>query len=213
MIIEIISDYSCPFCYLAEKRYIDVLKSLNANIQIKHTSYQLDEFAPKTTRENVYSIFAKKYGVSEEVAKDQMIPLKKIAHDEGLEFNFDKIQSTHTLLAHQFAKAFEEKYKDSSIHLKCYQAYFEYGYNLSDQDDLFKIAQFYQISKDDFEQLMANTSASIACLEDLKNNRLRQIQGIPQLYLKGQRVFKGLVDKEVFKEKITQLYLKSMELK
>ena len=112
MIIEIISDYSCPFCYLAEKRYTDVLKSLNANIQIKHTCYQLDEFAPKTTRENVYSIFAKKYGVSEEVAKDQMMPLKKNAQDEGFEFNFDKIQSTHTLLAHQFAKAFEEKYKD-----------------------------------------------------------------------------------------------------
>ncbi len=211
MILEIISDYSCPFCYLGELRLQKVLKDLNAKIEIKHTSFQLDKSAPKTTTLNAYEAFANKYEVDVEVAKQQMRPLEEKAHSMNCVINFSKVQPTNTLLAHRFAKAYENKTKDASIHLKLYQAYFEKGYNLSDQNDLFKIAQDCGISETEFKELIDDSSTLVACLNDFKLNKQKQVQGIPQLFYRSERLVRGLVEEEIYKEKITTAYLKMME--
>lgn len=211
MKLELISDYSCPFCYLAEVRIQKVLKDLHANIQVKHICYQLDPKAPSFTLISSYEVFAQKYGVDIESAKAQMKPLEKQAEDMGVKINFAKIQSTSTLLAHEFAKAYEAQTKDSSVHIKLYQAYFELGYNLADEKDLYKVALSLGLSEPEYNHLMHPSQFKKECLSDLRSVEERKIQGIPQLYYKNQRLIRGLVDEAVFKKEITQCYLKSME--
>ncbi len=211
MILEMISDYSCPFCYLAEVRLNKVLRELNAKIDVKHTTYQLDEHAPNINRLNAYEVFAQKYEVDIELAKQQMSPLEAKAKTMGLIIDYSKVQSTNTFLAHRFAKAYEKKIGKKDIHLKLYQAYFEKGYNLSDKNDLLKVGMDCDLSEEEALELINDSSTLVECLNDLKMISQKQIQGIPQLFHKGERLIKGLVEENIYKEKITSAYLKLME--
>ena len=211
MILDIISDYSCPFCYLAEVRVKKVLKDLYVKIELKHISYQLDEYAPSVQTLNAYEVFAKKYEVNVEVAKQQMTPLEHRAKEMGLVIDYAKVQSTNTLLAHRLAKAIEKRTKSSDIHLKLYQAYFEKGYNLSDKLDLLKVAIDCGFNETEFNEMINDGQTLVECLTDLKMIQQKQIQGIPQIFHKGHVLVKGLVEEKVLKEKITSAYLKMME--
>lgn len=211
MKLEFVSDYNCPYCYLAELRIQAILNRLNASIELIHVSYQLDKHAPMNIELSFYEASSHKYDASIEDVKAMMAPLERLAKSENVVINFENIQATNTFLAHRFAKALEAKGHYPFIHKSLYEAYFEKGYNLSDHNDLFKVAQQFGINEHEFKEMILDQEALKAVLEDQKKIQLRSIQGIPQLFYRGKLLAKGLVESAEFEILIKKAYIQEME--
>ena len=211
MKLEFVSDYNCPYCYLAELRIQAILNRLNASIELVHVSYQLDKLAPTSVQDSFYNLSALKYSASIDEVKSMMEPLERLARSENVVINFEKIQATNTFSAHRFAKALEAKGHYPLIHKSLYEAYFEKGFNLSDDRDLFKVAQQFDINEQDFKEMIHNPEALKAVLEDQQKIKIRSIQGIPQLFYRGKLLAKGLVEVAEFEKLIKQAYIQEME--
>lgn len=207
--IDYYSDYSCPFCYLASVRLYRVIEKLKpyGQINLNYKSYQLKPNLPKVATQSIYESMMESYGIDLEKARELTFPVIEMALKEGLNFDYDHIQNTNTLLAHKMAKSIQ----DSRIHALLYAAYFSQRLNLSNEQELKKALKPLELSEDQFQEHLKNSEALPAVLQDLKEVKEKNISGIPQAYLGQKRLFKGLMEEEDLEELLKTQLLEVIE--
>jgi len=125
MKIELWSDYACPYCYIGEIRLEKALEEIdNKNeIEVIMRSFELDPNASYEMTSTTLERFAKKYGLSEEMAKQRIDEITNIAIEEGIDFRYISTRYTNTFDAHRLTKFAESKGK-KGISEKLFRAYF-----------------------------------------------------------------------------------------
>jgi predicted DsbA family dithiol-disulfide isomerase len=88
MRVEIWTDINCPWCYVGKARFDQALAGFEHRDQVEvvHRSYELDPSRPQGVTEHVLPLLAKKYGMSEEQARQAEERISANARAEGLEY-------------------------------------------------------------------------------------------------------------------------------
>ncbi|ORX75596.1 thioredoxin-like protein, partial [Anaeromyces robustus] len=129
------SDYACPFCYIGDKRFEDVIDELQIQdkIEFEMKAYQLDKDAPKKPQMKMEEIFAKRNGLSIEGARDRIERISALGKEDGLDMKFATVMFTNTLDAHRLTKYIASKGKDvQKFSELLYYSYFTKNLNISD---------------------------------------------------------------------------------
>ena len=142
MIIQYWSDFSCPFCYIAEARLMKALDNLGITEQCRldFRSFRLNPAAKKVPSHPIFDSYAKRYGP--DMAAMQIERIESMAAGEGLEFHYGTALNSNTMDAHRLVKHIKSKDRkkaDELIHC-LYNAFFRDNRVLADHEVLKDIA-------------------------------------------------------------------------
>ena len=142
--LDVWSDIACPWCYIGKRRLETALREFPHADEVELTwrAFELDPSAPRRRDPSLSHSerLAKKYGVSVERAQAMNARLVGVARDEGLQFDFERIQSGNTFDAHRLlqlahARGIQDQVKERFLH-----AYLCEGEAIGDPDSLRRLA-------------------------------------------------------------------------
>jgi len=140
VVIDVISDVVCPWCYLGKRRLESALK-LRSDIEteIHWRPYLLN---PQVPREGMARVdyLSRKFG-SDERFRPAHERLTRLGKEEGVEFHFERIvRQPNTLDAHRVIGWAEEAGKAAPVVENIMRAFFTEGKDLTDNEVLVEVA-------------------------------------------------------------------------
>jgi predicted DsbA family dithiol-disulfide isomerase len=178
--IDIVSDVVCPWCYIGKRRLEKALAELNEEFEfdIEYLPFELNPRMPAggISQEEYLT---EKFG-SVERFKEVTRQVSEIAHQEGLEFNFEKQKvSPNTRKAHALIQLAHSEGKQEKMVEILFEAYFSNGKDLSQELNLIDLGLDAGLSREKMEMLFNDDNALLQV--SLKEQELYNlgITGVP----------------------------------
>jgi predicted DsbA family dithiol-disulfide isomerase len=156
IVIDVVSDVVCPWCYLGKRRLEAALK-LRPDIEaeIHWRPYFLNPQVPPEGMART-DYLSRKFG-SDERFRPAHERLSKLGKEEGVEFHFEKIKrQPNTLDVHRVLSWAEEAGKGSAVAENIFAAFFTKGEDLTDNEVLIKAAAAGGLNAEDVRRDLAS---------------------------------------------------------
>lgn len=194
--VEVWSDFVCPWCWIAKRRFEKAVASLEGQVEVAVTSkaYRLAKGMPSM---NYKSALYQKFG-SPAAADRMMAAVSENGLLEGLVYNFDTMRFGDTSAAHAVIKSIRSPMLAQLMIERVYKAATTDGLDIFDKDVLASLAQEVGVTDFDFES--PQVVAEIA-RDEVEANRIAN--GVPlflfnnKLYLSGAREV-GVFEKALY---------------
>ena len=179
MIIDVISDVVCPWCYVGKKR-LDAALAVRPAIkaEIRWRPYQLDPSIPPEGIDR-QDYLLRKFGDPQQiVAMHQRITAQGL--EDGIAFNFVGIdRSPNTFDAHRLIRWASEVGLADEVVESLFEAYFIDGRDIGDHGVLLDIADRAGMRRDGVAKLLESTEAREEVTIEILQAQQMGIQGVP----------------------------------
>lgn len=202
MIIQYWSDFSCPFCYIAEARLMKALDNLGITEQCRldFRSFRLNPAAKKVPSHPIFDSYAKRYGP--DMAAMQIERIESMAAGEGLEFHYGTALNSNTMDAHRLVKHIKSKDKkkaDELIHC-LYNAFFRDNRVLADHEVLKDIATGIGIDAAEVDSVLNGRDYRSDVEADENVAHRYGVTAVPFFLVNGKYGIHGAVDVSEFEQ-------------
>ena len=202
MIIQYWSDFSCPFCYIAEARLMKALDNLGITEQCRldFRSFRLNPAAKKVPSHPIFDSYAKRYGP--DMAAMQIGRIESMAAGEGLEFHYGTALNSNTMDAHRLVKHIKSKDRkkaDELIHC-LYNAFFRDNRVLADHEVLKDIATGIGIDAAEVDSVLNGRDYRSDVEADENVAHRYGVTAVPFFLVNGKYGIHGAVDVSEFEQ-------------
>lgn len=208
MKIDIWSDIACPFCYIGFvqlKKAIDKFEHKN-EVEVIHHSFLLDPEAPQETQETLYSVLARKKGITVKQAEQMNQQVTEYAASDGLEFHTEKAVPVSSFDGHRLIHfAAKQGMQDEMTH-RLFKAYFTDGKSISDHSTLTKLAEEIGLHRSEVELFLKSDEMSNEVQEDLNIAVLYGIRGVPFVVVNDKYTLSGAQGEEIFLKALKNIW-------
>ena len=206
MKIELWSDYACPYCYIGEKRLEKAIAAINAQdeIEIVMRSFELDPYASREVVSSTLERFAKKYGLSKEMAQKRIEDITNLAIEEGIDFKYISTRYTNTFDAHRLTKFAQSKGK-KGISEKLFAAYFTDNKELSNLELLKEIGIEVGLDGEEVAQMLATDLFAKEVREDEREAARYGIYGVPYFLINRKYAISGAQSTELIRKTLEEI--------
>ncbi|MFF2655058.1 DsbA family oxidoreductase [Streptomyces sp. NPDC058045] len=137
MRVEIWTDIACPWCYVGKARFDKALAAFphREQVEVVHRSFELDPGRAKGDTTEVIAMLMKKYGMSEEQARDGERRLGENAAAEGLEYRTEGRDHGSTFDLHRLLHLARERGRQDALIEAFYRANFAEERSVFGDDD------------------------------------------------------------------------------
>jgi len=190
--VDIVSDVVCPWCYIGKKRFEKAKDALGNEYQfeIHWHPYQLNPDMPREGR-NQKEYFSEKFG-SWERFMGMLQNVKNAAEGEGLKFAIEKHErSPNTLDAHRVVKLGQDLGLQDQIVNEFFKAYFEEALDLTQKENLLKVALRAGISEEATIKLLETEEGLAEVIESENNYKKMGVTGVPFFIINNKYAFSG----------------------
>lgn len=206
MKIEVFSDFSCPFCYIAKTKLFQAIEQLNLGeeTEVVYRAFEINPAASKTeTLSYVDSIFKKK---NNDLRKTEefMEALQMHAQDVGVVFDFDKIVLANTKNAHRLTKLAKLYEKELEFVDVVMEHYFSEGLNLNETKSLLSICEQIGIDRSMAQKIIKEEQFTEELVLDRYEAQQLQIKIIPFFVFEDHYGIRGVEPMEVFTNTLLQ---------
>lgn len=206
MKIEVFSDFSCPFCYIAKTKLFKAIEQLNLGeeTEVVYRAFEINPAASKTeTLSYVDSIFKKK---NNDLRKTEefMEALQMHAQDVGVVFDFDKIVLANTKNAHRLTKLAKLYEKELEFVDVVMEHYFSEGLNLNETESLLSICEQIGIDRSMAQKIIKEEQFTEELALDRYEAQQLQIKIIPFFVFEDHYGIRGVEPMEVFTNTLLQ---------
>ena len=142
LIIEVVSDVICPWCYIGKRRLGKALTTLAGEVsaEIRWLPFELNPTMPPEGMPRA-AYRAAKFG-SVERGRELDARVAREGKGEGIEFAFERIERTpNTVAAHALVALAQDQGRGDPVVDALFRAYFEEAQDISDAEVLAAIAQ------------------------------------------------------------------------
>jgi len=200
MIIDVVSDAICPWCYIGKRRLERALRQAapESEVRIGWRPFQLNPDMPREGMDRKEYLRAK---FGEDDGGKRYEAVVAAGREEGIAFAFERIKRTpNTILAHRLIRYSARENKQEELVEALFRAYFTEGQDIGDAGVLADVAAAAGMDK-------AKTVAFLAGSED--EDTIRQedafarqigIQGVPCFIIDRQYAVSGAQPPEAFLE-------------
>lgn len=203
MIIEIWSDYVCPFCYIGKRKLEKALEKYTGDYEIVYKAYQLDPNAKTEAQLSTNDVLAKKYNLTLEKVRQMNESVRQHALTVGLNYKFDGMHYPNTFNAHRLVSYAKTKGLDQALSERLFKAHFIEGLNIGLNETLLELAS--EIGLNDVEDVLNSNGYAEAVQTDIKEAREIQIQGVPFFVFNRKYAISGAQPLEVFENTIRKI--------
>ncbi len=206
MKIEIWSDIACPFCYIGKRKLEKAIQKLPEApaIQIEWKSFQLNPDLITNEDQNTLAYLSETKGWSKEQTLQMTAQVAAMGREEGLEFDFEHTVVANTKQAHRLLHFAKVQGKQNELKESLFQAYFEEGKNIDQQDNLIHCAEAVGLPSKEAKQVLDSASFDQEIDQDVYEARLIGVQGVPFFVFNRKYGISGAQPAEVFDQTLQQ---------
>jgi len=211
VVIDVVSDVVCPWCYIGKRKLETALLELAAQDSAAETSvrwhpFQLNPDLPPQGIPRKDYLHAKFGGGAR--AAEIYARVKAVGTEVGIAFDFDRIEiQPNTLAAHRLiAWAQEQAGPESANALveRLFEAYFIHGRAIGGAGELVRIASESGLDAEAARAMLASTESLEAVSAEDREARNVGINGVPFFIFNGRTAVSGAHDPATLLEAIAK---------
>ena len=209
VVIDVISDVVCPWCYIGKRKLEAALGELGrqdaaAEPSVRWHPFQLNPDLPPQGIPRKAYLHAKFGGVAR--AAEIYARVEAVGAEVGIAFDFDRIEiQPNTLAAHRLI-AWAQDQADAALTgdlvERLFQAYFVQGRAIGEPDELARIASEAGLDPAAAQAMLASTKNLAAVSAEDREARDVGINGVPFFIFNGSTALSGAHDPETLLQAI-----------
>ncbi len=196
--VQIWSDVQCPWCYIGKRKFEAAVAQFDGDVTVTYRSFELAPDTPVDFEGSPVDYLSQRKGVTPEQAQQMVDRVSGIAESVGLEYDYDHIHQTNTVLAHEllhFAKAhgLQVELKERLL-----RAYFTEGRHIGRADDLAELAADVGLDREAASAALAEHTYLPDVKADMAQAVAYGIQGVPFFVIDDRYGISGAQESETF---------------
>ncbi len=196
--VDVWSDVSCPWCYIGATRLQAGAQAAGVDIEVEYHSYQLAPQNPVDVDGSYYAYFAGRLGVSQTQARSMMASVTAVAEGVGLHYDFDAVQPTNTLSAHELLHYAKAHGVQREMKERLFAAYFTEGRHVGHIEALADLAEDVGLDRDDVLRSLTEREHLEAVRADITAARDLGVTGVPFFVIDGTYALSGAQEPAAF---------------
>jgi predicted DsbA family dithiol-disulfide isomerase len=192
VILEVFTDYVCPWCYLGDNRVKKIKQNYDIKVQVVH--FPLHPETPAEGR-TLLDLF----GSGPEDIKAKNTRMKGLMEAEGLPYN-ERSHTYNSRLAQEIGSWAETQPSGSAIHDKFFEAYFVDRRNVGDAEVIIDVVKSVGLDEQEARAVLTERRFKSAVDADWEKSRNYGVTGVPTFVSNGR----GLVGAQPY-EALQQL--------
>ena len=203
LVIDVVSDVVCPWCYLGKKRLEAALATSGEQAEIRWRPYQLDPTIPPEGLERKVYMEAK-FGKGDRLKQAHDHLLQKGA-ELGLAYDFDAIKrAPNTLDAHLLIRWALAAGAQDKVVTRLFALYFEEGRDISDRDLLADVAGQAGMDANAVRAALDTDQDVEAVRKEIAQAQTIGVTGVPFFIFAGKLALPGAQEASVMIEALKQ---------
>ena len=207
--VDIWSDIACPWCFIGKRRFEDALMRLkkagfDAEVDVEYHSFELAPDTPVDFEGSEIDFLAKHKGMPADRVEQMLSQVTEIAASVGLHYDFDKLQHTKTLKAHELLHFAKTQGRQLAMKERLLAAYFEEGKHVGRIDDLVDLAGEVGLDRAETRHLLETGEFAPDVEADFAQAVAYGIQGVPFFVVNSRYGISGAQDPAVFVDVLQQ---------
>jgi predicted DsbA family dithiol-disulfide isomerase len=211
--IDIWSDIACPWCYIGKRKFETGAAAFAAKtgedapeVVIEYHSYELSPETPVDFDGNEIEFLSQHKGIPAAQASQMIDRVTGIARDAGLDYDYDTLQHTNTVKAHQLIHYAKAQGKQVDAKERLLKAYFTEGRHVGRVGDLADLGAEIGLDRDeivralDADEYLDDVRADQALAQEYG------IQGVPFFVIDGKYGVSGAQEAETFTNVLDQVW-------
>ncbi|MGO1117595.1 DsbA family oxidoreductase [Rhodovibrionaceae bacterium A322] len=191
MRLDIFSDTICPWCYIGKRRLEKALQAHpRVDLQITWRAFQLNPDMPAEGIDRKFYL-ENKFG-GPEGAKQVYGNIARTGAEEGIDFQFDRIERTpNTIASHRLIRYATLKGHQDDLIQKLFDAYFKQGQNIGDHEVLADVATTIGLDKQETLTFLKSDQLEEEIRAEDQQARQIGINGVPCFIFNGRHALPG----------------------
>lgn len=209
--IDIWSDIACPWCYIGKRKF-EAGSGLFAGsgdgraVEVEYHSFELSPDTPVDFDGSEIDFLAGHKGIPAGQVEQMLERVTGIAASVGLDYDYDALQHTNTVKAHELLHFAKAHGKQLELAERLFRAYFVEGRHVGRVSDLADLAA--EVGLDRAEALESLESARY--LDDVRADQSTAaeygINGVPFFVIDGKYGVSGAQDAQTFAQVLEQVW-------
>ncbi|GAA4171895.1 DsbA family oxidoreductase [Gryllotalpicola koreensis] len=209
--VDIWSDIACPWCYIGKRKF-EAGSGLFAGggdgrgVEIEYHSFELSPDTPVDFEGGEAEFLARHKGIPEAQAQEMLDRVTGIAASVGLAYDYDHLQHTNTVLAHEaihFAKAHG---KQLELTERLLSAYFLEGRHVGKVEELSALGGEVGLDPDALTAALESHEFLGAVRKDQQTAAEYGINGVPFFVIDGKYGVSGAQEAQTFARVLEQVW-------
>ena len=205
--VDIWSDIVCPWCFVGKRRFETAAATFAAEGGEVEVEYHSFELAPDTPVDfegsEVDFLVAHKHMPAGQV-EQMLAQMTELAAAEGLSYDFDALQHTNTVKAHELLHFAKTKGRQLDLVERMFSAYFEQGRHVGRIDDLADLAAEIGLDRDEALAALTASTHLPDAVADKDQAIAYGISGVPFFVLDRRLGVSGAQDPSAFVEALRE---------
>jgi predicted DsbA family dithiol-disulfide isomerase len=211
--VDIWSDIACPWCYIGKRKFESGAATFAADlgehapdVEVEYHSFELAPDTPVDFDGTAIDFLAKHKGMPTGQVQGMLDNVTGIAAQVGLEYDYDILQHTNTIKAHEllhYAKAHGVQLEAVERLLK---AYFTEGKHVGRIEDLADLGEEVGLDRADIVRSLTAGEYLPAVHADQAQARAYGINGVPFFVIDGKYGVSGAQDPATFAQVLQQVW-------
>ncbi|WP_167050806.1 DsbA family oxidoreductase [Salinibacterium sp. ZJ77] len=203
--IDIWSDIACPWCYIGKRKFETAVEQSGVDVKIEYHSFELSPDTPVDFEGSEVDFLAQHKGIPAERVNDMLDRVTGIAATVGLNYDFDALQHTNTVKAHQLLHFAKLRGLQLEMKERLLKAYFEEGRHVGRVQDLADLAAEIGLDRDEVVRSLESDEHLADVHQDQKVARDFGIQGVPFFVIDRKYGVSGAQDSATFAQILTEV--------
>ncbi len=206
--IDIWSDIACPWCYIGKRHLEGGIAALGADapdVEIEYHSFELAPDTPVDFEGSEVDFLAGHKGIPVEQAREMIERVTGVAAQAGLDYDYDALQHTKTLKAHELLHFAKEHGRQLELSERLFRAYFTEGRHVGRPEELVELAVEVGLDADAARDALRTGRYAAAVEADIAQAGAYGINGVPFFVFDGKYGVSGAQPAQVFSQVLAQL--------
>ena len=208
--IDVWSDIACPWCYIGKRNLEAGLAAASEDadapaVEVVYHSYELSPDTPVDFDGSEIDFLAGHKGMPASQVKQMLENVTGVAAQVGLEYNFDVLQHTNTVKAHELLHFAKEQGVQREVMERLMRAYFTEGRHVGRVDDLVTLAAEAGLDDAATREALESGRFTPAVRADQAQAQAYGINGVPFFVIDGKYGVSGAQPAEAFTQVVRQV--------
>ncbi|MCG7634644.1 DsbA family oxidoreductase [Gordonia McavH-238-E] len=205
--VDIWSDIACPWCYIGKRKFEAGLAEFAGrdDVEVTYHSFELAPDTPVDFDGSEVDFLVRHKGMPAQQVEGMLEQVTGIAAEVGLDYDFDSLQHTMTLKAHEALHFAKERGRQLDLVERLFKAYFEEGRHVGRPDELADLAADIGLDRDEVIAALDSGAYAPAVAADIDQARAYGISGVPFFVINGKYGVSGAQAPEIFTQALDKV--------
>ncbi|WP_456698805.1 DsbA family oxidoreductase [Aeromicrobium sp. P5_D10] len=199
--VDIWSDIACPWCFVGKRRFETALEKFEAtggDVEIEFHSFELAPETPVDFDGSEVDFLVSHKGMQASQVEQMLGQMTELAAAEGLSYDFDALQHTNTVKAHELLHFAKTQGLQLEMSERLFSAYFEQGRHIGRIEDLADLAGEIGLDRAAVVEALTNEVHLADVQADKQQAVTYGISGVPFFVIDKKFGVSGAQDPAVF---------------